>query len=61
MPILLILLALGVLTFLWYRRRTTALTRDCRWRMDKTQSQWRCAFCGAEQSGLSEPKTCLRR
>jgi len=61
MPLLLILLALGVLGFLWYVRATTTLTRDCRWRQDKARGVWRCAFCGAETEGENQPKDCLRR
>ncbi len=61
MPLLLLFLALGVLAFLWHARVTTTLTRDCRWRQDKTRDIWRCAFCGAEQAGSDEPKDCLRR
>ena len=61
MPVLLILLALGVLGYLYWRRATTTLTRDCRWRQDKARDGWRCAFCGAEKPGSDEPKDCLRR
>ena len=60
MPILLLLLAFGVLGFLWYQRATTTLTRDCRWRQDKANDLWRCAFCGAETKGAEEPKDCMR-
>ena len=61
MPVLLLFLVLGVLAFLWYRRATTTLTRDCRWRQDKARKIWRCAFCGAQKDGEDEPKDCLRR
>jgi len=61
MPVLLILLALGVLAYLFWHRATTTLTRDCRWRQDKAHTLWRCAFCGAERTGTEEPRDCLRR
>jgi hypothetical protein len=60
MPILLLLLAFGVLGFLWYQRATTTLTRDCRWWQDKGNDLWHCTFCGAQSLGDVEPKDCLR-
>ena len=60
MPVLLILLFLGVLAYLYWRRKTTTLTRDCRWRRT-AQGEWRCAFCGAETSSENSPVLCLRR
>lgn len=62
MPVLLILLAVGVYLFLWHQWRTTTLTRDCRWRLDRGVAPdfWRCAVCGAEARG-AEPKDCLRK
>ena len=61
MPALLLILLLGVLAYLWWRRRTTTLTRDCRWRQLRARGGWRCAFCGAETIGMEEPRDCLRR
>jgi len=60
MPVLLILLLLGTLAYLFWRRRTTTLTRDCRWRQDRRTSGWRCAFCGAQESGAASPIHCRR-
>ncbi len=60
MPLLLLLLAFGVLGYLWYRRTTTTLTRDCRWRQDRAHEQWRCAYCGARREGTEAPTDCLR-
>lgn len=59
MPVFLLLLLLGVLAYLWWRWRMTTLTRDCRWREDRTRRVWRCAFCGAE-TGEGPPTRCLR-
>ncbi len=61
MPLLALLLVAGVFGFLWYQRRTTTLTRNCRWRLGKVGAIWRCAYCGATQPGLDEPKDCLRK
>lgn len=60
MPILLILLLFGVLAYLYWRRKTTTLTRECRWRRT-APGQWRCAFCGAEMASEASPVVCLRR
>jgi hypothetical protein len=48
MPILLLVLLLGVLAYLYWRRRTTTLTRNCRWRADRTQGAgcYHCVSCG---------------
>jgi len=47
MPILLLLLLMGVFAYFIYRRKTTSLTRDCRWRQERSQNRWRCNNCGA--------------
>ncbi|MCG7622017.1 hypothetical protein [Epibacterium sp. Ofav1-8] len=60
MPVLLILLLLGTLTYLYWRRRTTTLTRNCRWRQDRRAGGWRCAFCGAVEGGAGAPLHCRR-
>lgn len=60
-------LFLAVLAGLWLMRRGSTLTRDCRWREDRTRAgtagrAFRCAACGAELSlpvGRS-PRDCLR-
>lgn len=59
MPILLILLLFAVLGYLYWRRKTTTLTRDCRWRRT-APGHWRCAFCGAETASEASPLACLR-
>ncbi|MFN3280214.1 MAG: hypothetical protein ACK40I_00865 [Tabrizicola sp.] len=59
---MLLVLAVGVYLFLWQQWRTTSLTRDCRWRLDRRVAPdfWRCAVCGAE-TRATEPKDCLRQ
>ena len=59
MPVLLIVLLLGVLGYLYWRRKTTTLTRNCRWRR-MAAGRWRCAFCGAETAAETSPIVCLR-
>ncbi len=56
---LLILIVVGVLAYLWWRWRYTTLTRDCRWREDRSTGTWRCAFCGATV-GHGPPRICLK-
>lgn len=46
MPILALLLLGGVLTYMYWRRKTTTLTRNCRWREDRRTGDWACAYCG---------------
>lgn len=60
MPVLLLILLVGVLAYLGWRRTTTTLTRDCRWRADRAKGHWRCAFCGAETESDGPPRHCLR-
>lgn len=60
MPFLLLLLLFGCLGYLYWRRQTTTLTRNCRWRQDRSAGGWRCAFCGAEQAGEASPRACRR-
>jgi hypothetical protein len=65
MPILLLLLLLGVLLYLWLSRRNSTLTRDCRWRLDRSggEERYRCAACGAETVTAKgrQPRDCLRQ
>ncbi len=62
MPILLIALLLGVLAYLFWRRKTTTLTRNCRWRLDRDAGKWRCAYCGQQTTTPdgSPPKICAQ-
>lgn len=60
MVVLLVFLGVGVFAYLWWRWRMTTLTRDCRWREDRTAGGWRCAYCGATQTEAAEPRHCLR-
>ena len=61
MPLLLLLLAVSVYLYLWLSRRNSTLTRNCRWRLDRSVAPdfWRCAACGATVRGR-EPRDCLR-
>lgn len=67
MPVFLILglIAFFVLSWWWHRSRT--LTRDCRWREDRTRAHdgghfFHCVACGAETHlpNGAEPRDCLR-
>ncbi|HEX9857839.1 MAG TPA: hypothetical protein VGA75_05735 [Paracoccaceae bacterium] len=64
MPLLLLILALAVFLYLWLARRGSSLTRDCRWRLDRTlgPDTWRCAACGAvcDPGPGGVPRHCLR-
>ncbi|MDW4499078.1 hypothetical protein R5H30_13865 [Sulfitobacter sp. D35] len=67
MPVLLILLLVGVLAYLYWRHTRTTLTRDCRWRADRSRDKGslhfhRCASCGAEvyTAGDGAPRDCRR-
>lgn len=58
------LIALALFTGLWVARRNSTLTRDCRWRPDRSRGprHFRCLACGAEcdiDHGV-EPRQCLR-
>ncbi|WP_395540983.1 hypothetical protein [Neotabrizicola sp. sgz301269] len=59
--VFLLLLLIGVLAYQWHMRRSTTLTRACRWRMDRSVAPdyWHCAACGAQWRG-DEPRDCLR-
>ena len=64
---MLILLPIGLVAIfvgMWLTRRNSTLTRDCRWRPDRTvgPKHFRCLVCGAEcdiAKGV-EPRQCLR-
>lgn len=58
MPVLLLILLAAVLAYLLWRRRTTSLTRNCRWRQQRAQGQWRCLYCGAVETGGAAPTVC---
>ena len=61
MPILLLALLLGVLAYLYWRRRTTTLTRDCRWRQDRAAGDWVCAASGERAMSQDAPTFCAAR
>ena len=60
MPLLLLALVLGVFVYFVWRAKTSSLTRDCRWRQNRSDGLWRCAYCGAEKAGEDMPRQCLR-
>lgn len=58
MPVLLLLLLAGVFAYFLWRRHATSLTRNCRWRQQRAQGQWRCSYCGAAEPGEAAPRIC---
>ncbi|SDC51913.1 hypothetical protein SAMN04488239_102425 [Ruegeria marina] len=59
MPVLLLLMALGVFGYFLWRSRTTTLTRNCRWRLDRGADEWYCAYCGGRaRGGVDKSPTC---
>lgn len=62
MPLLIPFLLLAVFAFLWWQRRGSTLTRDCRWRAERVMGpdRWRCAVCGAVAESKGAPRHCLR-
>ena len=60
MPILLVVLITALLVMV-YLRKTTTLTRNCRWRQSQGEGHWRCAYCGAifKDKSVSAPRLCL--
>ncbi|MBE1297282.1 hypothetical protein [Phycobacter azelaicus] len=59
MPILLLILLAGVFAYFIWRRSTSTLSRNCRWRAERSKRQWRCTYCGAVQPGEAQPRHCL--
>ena len=61
MPLLLLVLVVAVFIYAWLARRNSTLTRNCRWRLDRSVAPdfWRCVACGATARGR-EPRDCLR-
>ncbi len=61
MPLVLIL-AVVALALMYYRYRTSGLTRDCRWRRLR-DGEYECAFCGARTrvAAGQVPNICLRQ
>ena len=52
-----------VLLLMWLARRGSTLTRECRWRPDRTEGpqNWKCLACGARcDVAKGEPRQCLR-
>ncbi len=62
MVFLALALLVGTFAYLWWMRRTTSLTRLCRWRQDRAAGDWVCASCGARTrpEGGGAPTVCLR-
>ncbi|MCZ0811516.1 MAG: hypothetical protein ACQEVT_03490 [Pseudomonadota bacterium] len=60
MFVFLLILLVGVVIYFLWRHQTTTLTRNCRWRQDRSRGVWRCAYCGAETGGDTAPRDCLR-
>ena len=57
------LIAALVLFGMWLAKRGSTLTRDCRWRPDRTggPQHWHCVACGADcDVAKGEPRQCLR-
>ncbi|WP_424985930.1 hypothetical protein [Microbulbifer sp. S227A] len=65
MLILLVFLLVGVVVYFVWRARNTTLTRQCRWRADRSVAAdyYRCLACGGEirTGGGHEPRTCVAR
>ncbi len=63
MPVLLLILLAGVLAYFIWRHRSTSLTRDCRWRLDRAGGVWRCAACGGElpEDHRGAPRICMKK
>ncbi|QYZ68725.1 hypothetical protein [Neotabrizicola shimadae] len=62
MAVLLPFLAVAVFLAMWWSRRGSTLTRDCRWRLDRRlgPTTWHCATCGATcDPGSGTPRDCL--
>jgi hypothetical protein len=64
MPLLLLVGLMAVFLYLWLTRRNSTLTRDCRWRLDRSvgPGHFICASCGATcDLPVGEgPNACLR-
>lgn len=58
MPLLLVILLIGVFAYFLWRRKTSTLSRNCRWRHSRTEGVWRCAYCGASRDGADAPRFC---
>ena len=58
MPLLLLILLAGVMAYFLWRSRTSSLSRNCRWRQQKAQGRWHCAYCGAVEEGDAAPRIC---
>ncbi|WP_172299347.1 hypothetical protein [Pseudoruegeria sp. HB172150] len=60
--ILFLFLAIGTFAYLWWKWHHTTLTRECRWRQDRTAGDWYCVHCGGRTvtDGGKPPKICVR-
>ncbi|MGR3760430.1 hypothetical protein ACUXV3_09925 [Roseobacteraceae bacterium NS-SX3] len=56
--VIILILAVGVFCYFAWRHHATALTRNCRWRQQRSEGCWRCSFCGAVEPGDVQPRIC---
>jgi len=62
MPLVLII-AVIAFALMFYRYRTSGLTRNCRWRRVNADGLYECAFCGATTTTTTgrAPDVCRRK
>jgi hypothetical protein len=68
MPVLLLILFIGVMLYFYWRHKSSALSRNCRWREDRSkdrdgQRSYNCTYCGETLIlPIGEvPKHCARK
>jgi len=61
-PVFFLFLIAGVAAYFTWRHHFTSLSRDCRWRLDRSAGVWRCAACGGElpEGAKGAPRICLK-
>jgi DNA-directed RNA polymerase subunit RPC12/RpoP len=61
MPLVLII-AVVAFALMYYRYRTSGLSRNCRWRRINDRNEYECAYCGAKTFAKpgKTPDICLR-
>ncbi|MFC3613034.1 hypothetical protein ACFORG_04615 [Lutimaribacter marinistellae] len=60
MFVVLAFLGLGFIGYMVWRRNTSDLRRECRWRQSREAGVWVCTFCGASEPGTERPNICRR-